>query len=171
MIGLVVMTLAMTLAGALGWTTPFGAVDGWGAPLLLDFAADGGRRPGLHAGVDLAAPCGTPVHAIGDGEIVALTRDSVTIAHTGSGLFSRVDHLARVDVGRGPIARGAPLGLVGRADGEACHLHLSVRVGAPPDRGYTFEHPAAWGYLSPARLLLRSAPPAPSMPGGLIRAP
>jgi murein DD-endopeptidase MepM/ murein hydrolase activator NlpD len=90
---------------------------------------------GIHEGVDLGAPNGTPVMATGDGQVVWATwRDRygnmVEIEH-GMGVRTRYAHLSKVLVNIGQhVSRGEPLGLVGetgRTTGP--HLHYEVRVG------------------------------------------
>jgi len=151
----VIGVATLVVAATLGWSSPLGGEGRWGAPVLLGYGADGGRRAGLHTGVDLQAPCGTPVLAIADGEVVAIGRDFVTLSHVGTGLFSRVDHLARVDVRLGPIARGRRVGLVGRGEHTSCHVHLALRIGRAPETGYTGAHPMVWGYVPPSPGALR----------------
>jgi murein DD-endopeptidase MepM/ murein hydrolase activator NlpD len=90
---------------------------------------------GIHEGLDLGAPIGTPVEATGDGQVVwAGWRDRygnlVEIDH-GNGVHTRYGHLSKVMVSVGArINRGAVIGLVGetgRTTGP--HLHYEVRMG------------------------------------------
>ena len=90
---------------------------------------------GIHEGLDLGAPIGTPVEATGDGQVVwAGWRDRygnlVEIDH-GNGLHTRYGHLSKVMVTVGAkVGRGSVIGLVGetgRTTGP--HLHYEVRVG------------------------------------------
>ena len=92
-----------------------------------------GKTTGFHAGLDMAAPKGTPVAAAADG-CVALAGDlyfsggTVLLDH-GGGLFTQYMHLSRVDVKEGDVvARGAIVGLVG-ATGRVTgpHLHWGAR--------------------------------------------
>lgn len=94
----------------------------------------------LHAGIDLSAPPGTPVHATAAGVVVRTLQGgplgrSVTIAH-GFGFSTLYGHLARIQVSLGQrVSRGQIVGLVGnsgRATGY--HLHYEVhRHGRPVD--------------------------------------
>ena len=88
-----------------------------------------------HAGLDLAAPQGSPVRAAGPG-VVVRSGDAggygnlVVIDHGGhDGLQTRYAHLARTDVKPGDrVAAGTVIGAVGqtgRATGP--HLHFEVR--------------------------------------------
>lgn len=90
---------------------------------------------GIHEGLDLGAPIGTPVEATGDGQVVwAGWRDRygnlVEIDH-GNGVHTRYGHLSKVMVSVGArINRGSVIGLVGetgRTTGP--HLHYEVRMG------------------------------------------
>jgi len=90
---------------------------------------------GIHEGVDLGAPTGTPVVATGDGEVVwAGWRDRyglmVELDH-GMGVHTRYAHLSKGLVNAGErVKRGATIGLVGetgRTTGP--HLHYEVRMG------------------------------------------
>ena len=96
---------------------------------------------GIHFGIDFAAPCGTPVLAIGDGTVFAVDGPygapphNVVVAHP-NGLFSLYGHLLE----RAPLTRGQPvhagevLARSGDPTGPRCdldpHLHLEVRRAA-----------------------------------------
>ena len=93
-----------------------------------------GKTTGIHSGLDMAAPKGTPVAAAADGR-VALAGDlyfsggTVLLDH-GGGLFTQYMHLSRIDVKDGDVvARGTILGLVG-ATGRVTgpHLHWGARL-------------------------------------------
>ena len=95
----------------------------------------GPRWRGFHAGVDIAAPKGTPVIAAHPGRVTwAGWRGGgwgrlVVVA--GDGMRFLYAHLSRVDVTVGQsLTVGEELGLVGRS-GEATgqHLHFEVRLG------------------------------------------
>lgn len=97
------------------------------------FSGEGGE---MHAGVDISAASGTPVHAAADGvvEFAAYRADGygkmVMIDH-GNGLTTRYAHLSRIEVIPGEeIRRGDVLGYSG-ATGRvtAPHLHFEVRQG------------------------------------------
>ncbi len=93
---------------------------------------------GVHFGIDFAAPCGTPVLAIGDGTVFAVDGPygapphNVVIAHA-DGLFSLYGHLLeRSGLLEGqPVRAGDQIARSGDPDGPRCdldpHLHLEVR--------------------------------------------
>lgn len=93
---------------------------------------------GIHFGIDFAAPCGTPVHAIGDGVIFAVDGPygapphNVVIDH-GDGYLSLYGHLLRRSNLRAGqhVARGDVIGVSGDPVTAACdqasHLHLEIR--------------------------------------------
>jgi len=93
---------------------------------------------GLHFGVDFAAPCGTPVHAIGDGVVFAVDGlygappHNVVIDHQ-DGYLSLYGHLLRrsnLQPGQ-HVARGDVIGVSGDPVtpdcNQASHLHLEIR--------------------------------------------
>ena len=90
------------------------------------------RNP--HAGLDLAAPTGTPIKAPAPGTVrltgsFYFNGNSVFVDH-GQGLISMVCHLSEIKVSEGTLVRaGDLLGLVG-ATGRATgpHLHWSVSM-------------------------------------------
>jgi murein DD-endopeptidase MepM/ murein hydrolase activator NlpD len=93
-----------------------------------------GRTTGVHSGLDMSAPKGTPVAATAEGR-VALAGDlyfsggTVLLDH-GGGLFTMVIHLSRIDVKEGDVVpKGAIVGLVG-ATGRVTgpHLHWAARL-------------------------------------------
>jgi murein DD-endopeptidase MepM/ murein hydrolase activator NlpD len=95
-----------------------------------------GRSLDFHAGLDLAAPVGTPVYAPADGTVLSSDWSKsgyglmITMDH-GFGLSTRYAHLSESSVEPGQkIARGALIGRVGstgRSTGP--HLHYETRMG------------------------------------------
>jgi len=93
-----------------------------------------GQSKSPHSGEDIAAPQGTPVHAINTGTVVAtmdhfFSGKGVVIDH-GLGLFSMYFHLSAIDVQPGQaLNKGDALGKVG-ATGRATgpHLHWGIRL-------------------------------------------
>jgi len=88
----------------------------------------------MHAGIDLAAPMGTPVYATADGIVDHADwsggyGNMVEIDH-GKGIQTRFGHLSRILVHPGErVVRGqeiALMGSTGRSTGS--HLHYEVRI-------------------------------------------
>lgn len=107
--------LAWPVMGAI--TSPFGPRGTW-----------------FHAGIDIAAPLGTPVAAAAPGRVVFAGRYDgwgklVVVAHTGR-LRTLYAHLSTIGASlQQTIGTGMTIGTVG-ATGEATgpHLHLEVRL-------------------------------------------
>lgn len=113
-------------------------------PLRGRITSGFGQRNGrLHAGIDIAASVGTPVHATRGG--------TVTFAGSAGGygyvvyidhgdVISRYAHLSRIDARRGQrVAQGDHVGLSGGARGavgagnsSGPHLHFEIRPGNSP---------------------------------------
>ena len=107
----------------------------------------------MHAGLDFAAPVGTPIFAAAGGvvtgaEYQAEYGNTVTIDH-GSRLSTLYAHAKRIDVKLGDIVRKgqqiASVGTTGRSTGP--HLHFEVHVNGAPQNPARFL--AAQGNDSP----------------------
>lgn len=113
------------------------------------------KRPAFHAGIDWAAPLGTPVRAAANGEVVA-----VRTGYDGYGNYLKIDHAAGIEsayahlstfeVGPGQrVRRGELIGRVGDSGlATAPHLHFELHVaGQPVDplkaASYALAHPLA----------------------------
>ncbi len=92
------------------------------------------NHPHMHAGVDMAAPPGTPVFAPADGVVSYVGYESgygklVSIDH-GYGVVTRYGHNSRVFVEQGQKVRRwdaiSAVGTTGRSTGA--HLHYEVRI-------------------------------------------
>lgn len=91
-----------------------------------------GLSPGLHHGVDIAAPEGSPVRAMKSGRVEHAGAWggyglSVVIAH-GSNVRTLYAHLSRIDVRSGDrVGGGTVIGAVGRTgNATGPHLHFEV---------------------------------------------
>ncbi|MCM1319222.1 MAG: M23 family metallopeptidase [Muribaculaceae bacterium] len=92
----------------------------------------------FHAGLDFAAPTGTPVYATADGVVEAATRaggygNKIDISH-GYNYLTRYAHLSKIDVSPGQqVKRGDKIGEVG-STGKSTgpHLHYEVRFKNEP---------------------------------------
>ncbi|HEY8414526.1 MAG TPA: M23 family metallopeptidase [Thermaerobacter sp.] len=129
---------APATAGPAGARPGDGAREAWSWPLAGEGSVSspfGPRDGGLHHGVDLAAPPGTPVRAVLEGTVRrAGPRGpyglAVEIEHS-SGWRTLYAHLSEIRVSPGQrVDKGAAIGAVG-ATGNATgpHLHLEVRRG------------------------------------------
>jgi murein DD-endopeptidase MepM/ murein hydrolase activator NlpD len=103
----------------------------------------------LHAGMDLAAPTGTPVKAAADAVVVSAAAHggyglAVVLDHGGA-LATLYGHLSRLLVRPGDVVRrGDRIGLVGSTGASTGpHLHFEVRVsGTPTDPTAYLRRPA-----------------------------
>ncbi|MFJ3700281.1 MULTISPECIES: peptidoglycan DD-metalloendopeptidase family protein [unclassified Streptomyces] len=113
-----------------GWTLP---VEG---PAGTPYHQRGSSwSTGLHTGVDFVVPTGTPVKAIGPGEVVTAGPggdygNQVVIRHE-DGTFSQYAHLSEAKAVVGQSVQGGTLigwsGETGNASGP--HLHFEIRTG------------------------------------------
>lgn len=96
------------------------------------------NRTGIHEGIDLGAPIGTPVYSTGEGVVLETGMKSrygltIDIDH-GNGIATRYAHLSRIKVQPGQkVTRATVIGLVGntgRSTGP--HLHYEVRLNEVP---------------------------------------
>ncbi|WP_147304707.1 M23 family metallopeptidase [Thermasporomyces composti] len=87
-----------------------------------------------HTGLDFAAPLGSPVRAIGDGEIIEAGYDGpygnkIAIRHP-DGTVTWYCHLSGYERRSGYVAAGTTIGYVGSTgNSSGPHLHLEVRPG------------------------------------------
>ena len=96
------------------------------------------NRTGIHEGVDLGAPYGTPVYATGAG-VVRMAGpydrygETVDIDH-GNGILTRYAHLSRIKVKVGQrVSRSTVIGLLGNTGRTTgAHLHYEIRVADIP---------------------------------------
>jgi murein DD-endopeptidase MepM/ murein hydrolase activator NlpD len=111
----------------------------------------------MHAGIDLAAPTGTPVYATADGVVDEAKwsggyGNMVEINH-GMGLQTRFGHLSRILVHPGErVKRGMIIALVGstgRSTGS--HLHYEVRIDGHAVNPVPFLQSADYAYAAEAR--------------------
>ncbi len=96
----------------------------------------------LHAGVDLAAPGGTPIYAAAAGTVVRTGwyggyGNYTCLSHglyQGSGLSTCYGHQSRILVRPGQrVAQGTEIGLVGTTGASTGnHLHFEVRINGTP---------------------------------------
>jgi murein DD-endopeptidase MepM/ murein hydrolase activator NlpD len=92
----------------------------------------------LHAGIDIAVPSGTPIHAAGSGT-VALAGwvdgyGNYTCVDHGGGLATCYGHQSSIGVGVGShVTQGQVIGYTG-CTGHCLgpHLHFEVRINGSP---------------------------------------
>lgn len=88
------------------------------------------KRRAFHDGVDIGAPCGTPVHSVSAGRVTSARSDGgygirVVVSHA-AGRSSAYAHLSKANVRTGTqVRRGQRIGLVGSTGrSTGCHLHF-----------------------------------------------
>ena len=111
------------------------------------------KTPKLHAGLDFAAPLGTPIYATADGKVQSVAYDEagygnyVVLAH-GYGYGTLYGHMIKVKAQNGQaVARGEVIGWVGstgKSTGPHCHYEI-IRNGTKIDPVHYF-----FNDLSPA---------------------
>jgi murein DD-endopeptidase MepM/ murein hydrolase activator NlpD len=133
--------------------------------LVSGFGMRGGR---LHAGIDLAAATGTPIHAVADGVVLDAGCTSprcdipgsaqtpgcgwrVNINH-GGGVLTRYCHALALNVTAGQqVSAGQIIGWVGSTgNSSGPHLHFELHQDAPPATDQTAADPIP--YLQAAGL-------------------
>lgn len=123
-----------------GGGLPSTGPGGWVMPVRgATFTSGFGQRWGrLHAGVDLAAPIGTPVYAAAMGTVsragwLGGYGYSIDINH-GGGVVTRYAHLSAMYVAAGTtVQAGQQIGAVGSTgNSTGPHLHFEIRRGGQP---------------------------------------
>lgn len=111
------------------WVAPIRA----GYRVTATFGQSGSRWSNDHTGLDLAAPSGTPVHAVAAGRVTEAGTagaygNKVEVTHA-DGTRTWYCHLSRIDVAVGQaLGAGTQLGAVGSTgNSTGPHLHLEVR--------------------------------------------
>jgi len=127
----------------------------------------------LHAGLDIAAPTGSPIHAAADGVVAFAGRNAgygnlVKLAHGGS-IETRYGHMSRIAVNPGArVVRGQVIGYVGMTGlATGPHLHWEVRRGGQPvnPRSISFDQVATLSGDTLRRLKARMAELLAVQPG------
>lgn len=113
----------------------------WVAPAFGPISSPYGERtdpnhsghPEFHAGVDIAAPLGSPIYAASAGVVqyagpAAGFGHEIILEHAG-GVTTVYGHMSAILVTHGTVTAGQPIALVG-AEGDATgpHLHFEVHV-------------------------------------------
>ena len=134
-------------AGSLPSSLPAQSVKGGGGPWIFPVSGPitgnfGEQRPGhIHAGVDIAAPEGTPIRAAAAGRVVLMQPTGASggygnytcIQHTGT-LTSCYAHQVRFGTSMGAsVKQGQVMGYVGNTGNSfGAHLHFEARVNGTP---------------------------------------
>jgi murein DD-endopeptidase MepM/ murein hydrolase activator NlpD len=137
--------IAAQLAASAG-ASEGGGGGGGGAPSASGFiwpvsgpvtSGYGWRWGRMHEGIDIGAPCGTPIRAAASGTIVyAGWMDgygNIVIIDHGGGIGTAYGHQSAIYVGGGSVSQGQTIGAVGSTGhSTGCHLHFEVRVNGTP---------------------------------------
>lgn len=107
----------------------------------------GSRSRGMHTGIDIACPYGTPVLAADSGTVILVKRltysygQYVIIDHGGS-ISTLYAHMSAIHVSVGQsVSKGQQVGSVGSTgNSTGNHLHFEVRING--------RHVSPWGYVS-----------------------
>src|SRR4051794_3633490 len=102
----------------------------------------GEQRPGhIHAGIDIAAPIGTPIHAADDGRVVLMQGvgasggyGNYTCVQHSASLSTCYAHQSQFGTSLGAsVDKGQVIGLVGNTGNSfGAHLHFETRVNGTP---------------------------------------
>ena len=123
-------------SGSFGDGTPSASGLIWpvSGPITSGFGWRWGR---MHEGIDIGAPCGTPIHAAASGTVIYSGWMSgygnfVVIDH-GNGLATAYAHQSAIYVSGGSVSQGQVIGAVGSTGhSTGCHLHFEVRINGTP---------------------------------------
>ena len=123
-------------SGSSGDGTPSASGLIWpvSGPVTSGFGWRWGR---MHEGIDIGAPCGTPIHAAASGTVIYSGWMSgygnfVVIDH-GNGLATAYAHQSAIYVSGGSVSQGQVIGAVGSTGhSTGCHLHFEVRINGTP---------------------------------------
>jgi murein DD-endopeptidase MepM/ murein hydrolase activator NlpD len=94
----------------------------------------GPRWGGTHTGLDMAAPWGTPIYAMADGEIVSAKYEggygNKIVIHHEDGTETWYCHQSSFEVTSGSVSAGQVIGYIGSTgNSTGPHLHLEVHPG------------------------------------------
>lgn len=107
-----------------------------GGPVTSEFGYRWGR---LHAGLDIGAGSGTPIHAAKGGTVIFAGEQSgygnVVIIDHGGGLSTVYAHQSRLGSSEGEqVSQGDVIGYVGSTGhSTGPHLHFETRIGGTPE--------------------------------------
>lgn len=121
-------------------------------------------RSGVHKGIDIFAPHGTPVRATTGGIVLYSGRyglgGNVVYMLGANWRFHYYAHLKDIKVPAFmPVAAGSIIGTVGtsgNAQGKPPHLHYTIKSAFPRFWAYDSQHYSSWNrtyYLDPGKFL------------------
>ncbi|MGI8460784.1 MAG: murein hydrolase activator EnvC family protein [Solirubrobacterales bacterium] len=133
---------AQSSSGGVAAEIPAGPIQGgssgfiWpiNGPLTSPFGQRWGR---LHAGIDIAAPDGTPIRAAKAGSIAMAQvyggYGNYTCINHGGGLSTCYAHQSAFEITSGSVDQGDVIGYVGNTGASmGAHLHFEVRINGQP---------------------------------------
>lgn len=96
----------------------------------------GWRWGRMHEGIDISAPCGTPIRAVASGTVISAGwmggYGNLTVIDHGNGLATAYAHQSSMSAS-GSVSQGQTIGAVGTTGSSTgCHLHFEVRVNGSP---------------------------------------
>src|SRR5207248_3157049 len=112
---------------------PFRGDLDWPVPASATRRAARSGTSATSAGVDIAAPEGTPVSAVHDGTVAFAGPfggfGNLVIVEHGGQSFSLYGNLLEMSVTKGDrVERGQPIGTVGLAPAGSSELHFELRI-------------------------------------------
>ena len=150
--------VSWTQPGANGWYNPLASLDSLVTDTAFNFdspAYPGNHSKKRHAGVDLVAPLGTAVYAIGEGTVALIpsARDAVIVKHEGSRgpffcVYGHIQLAAGVSVGRS-VSAGQKLGSVKQSAFPPIHLHFGINTSASTSAFMSDPKGLGWGRTAP----------------------
>jgi murein DD-endopeptidase MepM/ murein hydrolase activator NlpD len=116
---------------------PSGGSSGFVWPVNGVLTSGFGWRWGrMHEGIDISAPCGTPVRAVAAGNVIFSGwmggYGNLIVLDHGGGIATAYAHLSASYAGGG-VGQGQTIGAVGTTGSSTgCHLHFEVRINGSP---------------------------------------
>ncbi len=126
---------APTVVGGNSTATSTGCIWPAKGSVTSEFGMRWGR---LHAGIDVAAPTGTPIWAAKAGTVIFVGQESgygnTVIINNGGNLTTLYAHMSRFGVSEGQqVSQGQVIGAIGTTgDATGPHVHFETRYGGVP---------------------------------------
>lgn len=111
------------------WTLPVSSYH-----LSAGFGSSGSHWVSTHTGQDFAAPMGTPIRSVGDGEVISAAYDGAygnkIEVQLEDGTVTWYCHLSAYEVRSGPVRAGQVIGYLGSTgNSTGPHMHFEVHPG------------------------------------------